>query len=291
MSSSPTSADSQPSDGQANRFDFAEATETLLHLQEQLQEMESANGTVEAAQQTAARLEERADTIVRAGRYLEETTENLASACRDLAQRPKVSPDDIQALAGEMRTIREQIDALERNTREAATAEEPQWRYERPATIWGIRRDIGAVAVLLAIVFVLQIAMWGTRPEPVSPLTQSPPPAQEEKKPAPLSLDQVDVQVLNGVGKSGLAARLRTYLQQEDIAVSTIGNAPVGTFPETQVFVHRDAVEAARKIAARLNLSSRRIQPGPSMESDTDITIVIGQDYPSLAAYSQGSGR
>jgi len=291
MNSSPPSADSQPSDGPESRFDFAEATETLLHLQEQLQEMKSANGTVEAAQQTAARLEERANTIARAGRYLQETTENLAAACQDLAQRPRVSPDDVQALAGELRGIREQIDALERNTREAATAEELQRKDERPATIWGIRRDVGAVGALIAVVLVLQIAMWGTRPESVSPPAPSPPPVQEEKKPTPLSLDQVDVQVLNGVGESGLAARLQAYLQQEDIAVSMIGNAPVGTFPETRIFVHRNAIEAARKMAARLNLSSGRVQPGPSVESETDITIVIGQDYPSLPAYNRRSVR
>jgi hypothetical protein len=144
--------------------------------------------------------------------------------------------------------------------------------------------------------------MWATRPAPASsssaPAVASSDTAGREAErqsaadAAPRlypesrrirSLAEADVRVLNGVGEGGLAATFRRFLEGEGVSVVGVGNAPVGTFPETQIYVHRDAFGVAEEIAARMGLPASRVHPGPPGGPSTDITVVVGADHAELA--------
>jgi hypothetical protein len=68
--------------------------------------------------------------------------------------------------------------------------------------------------------------------------------------------------------------------------VGHVGNAPVGTFEETTIFVHKRAFRAAEKVAAQLGIPSDRVRPGPTTESGPGLTLIIGADYSTLSAYA-----
>jgi uncharacterized protein YukE len=288
MSSSPPSSDGTgPSDRDA--FDFAEAAETLVQLQAQLQEMESAQETAEEARELASALKQASNNVSSVGQQLRATTSKLADACQDLSQQPTVSPKALKKIAEEVNKLKKTVNAADLNN----ARPRPQRRSDDSSS-GGYGWTIG-VLVLLTVVIGLQIVIWRALPDAPQ---ASPPPAEatsqsesstEPEAPAVTSLDQIDVQVLNGVGESGLAARMRAYLEEQGISVVHVGNAPIGTFDETTIFVHKRAFGVAERLADRLELASEHVRPGPTTEAGPGLTLMIGGDYDALSAYASDS--
>jgi len=274
MSSSPPSSEGTGAPAQRDAFDFAEAAETLVQLQSQLREMEAAHETAEEAGALAAKLEQASITISSAGDQLQKTTENLAEACQDIARQPTVSPKALKKIARELNKLKKTVDAADLNS---SQPKPPRRAADDSSDATGL---IVGVLVLLTVVIGLQVLVWKSLPAP-----QETPPS-EPTSTAITALDQVDVQVLNGVGEPGLAAGMKSYLTDRGIAVAHVGNAPVGTFDQTTIFVHNNAFEPAEKIASQLGLSSTQVRPGPPSESGPDLTVMIGADYDSLSAYT-----
>lgn len=282
MTSSRSSAEGQEEAAEGDSFDFAEAAQTLVQLQKQLKEIESANGTIEDAQKLASQLEQTSDNVASAGHHLETTTEKLASAYDKLAQRPTVSPEALKKLATEVQDLKQALDSFEldansgRQRREVVSDAESHDAY-----LWGFRRDTLGIMGLLVVLIAFQVVLWGSRPDS-SVQENSAPHAQLEPVE---TLSQVDVQVLNGVGVGGVAGDMKAFFEEEGISVVGVGNAPVGTFAETKIFVHQNAFGVAKQIASRLNLPHSRVHPGPIDESGTDLTVIIGDDYKSLPSH------
>lgn len=284
MSSSPPS--DGPSDpAQSDAFDFAEAAETLVQLQRQLQEIEAAHEAAEEAGEMASTLETASRNVAAVGQQLQDTTETLAGACQDLSKQPTVSPKALKKIAEELNRLKKTIDAADLDR----ASPRPRKRSDDSSSGsdgWTI-----GVLVLLMVVIGLQVLVWRSLPD-VSPALTPPSeaPSQTEttsqpEDPAITTLDQIDVQVLNGVGKSGLAAGMQSYLEEQGVSVGHIGNAPVGAFDKTTIFVHKRAFGVAEKVASKLGLSSDRVRPGPTNESGPGLTVVIGADYDALSAY------
>lgn len=273
------------------KSDASEAAETLAELQRQLQEMESAREDAEEAAELASTLETASQNVASVGQQLQDTTETLATACQDLSKQPTVSPKALQKIAGELKRLKNTVDAAELNN----PRPKPRKRSD-DGTSSGYGLTVG-VLVLLAGVLGLQVLIWYSLPgaqqsTSLESEAASQPEAASQAEAAPQAeaptietLAQVDVQVLNGVGESGLAAGMKSYLDEQGVSVAHVGNAPIGTFDETTIFVHKRAFGVADTLATRLGLSSARVRPGPTTEAGPGLTIVVGADYESLSAY------
>jgi len=105
----------------------------------------------------------------------------------------------------------------------------------------------------------------------------------------PVGRARIRVEVRNGSGVPGAAARVTEYLREAGFDVVDFGNAAVFDQPQTVVIDRVGAPGQAREVAAALR--------GVSIESrvDTtlflDVTVLLGRDAPSLLAGAEaGSG-
>lgn len=315
MSSSPPSPGSPQAspdgDGAGDPpFDFADAAETLVELQEQLRAIEAAKDEAEGVADVADRLRTASSALASGSKQLRAVAEKLAAACEHLSDRPDFGTDALRSVADELGRLHGAVEALDEEVRsrpppDGASADRP--RRPSPddtddrATGLGAPVPAAVLGVLLLLVIGLQAGMWATRPAPASPSSASVAASadtaagvsgESAAETAPrlypasrriASLAEADVRVLNGVGKGGLAATFRQFLEGEGVSVVGVGNAPVGTFPETQIYVHRDAFGVAEEIAARMGLPTSRVHPGPPGGPSTDITVVVGADHAELA--------
>ena len=90
----------------------------------------------------------------------------------------------------------------------------------------------------------------------------------------------VTVEVRNGSGIQGAAARCGELLTSDGYAVKAVGNVDEGTaYPETLVIYKGDENEIAAK-AVVSDLSAGRVVNGGDFYSfDTDVLVIIGQDW------------
>ncbi len=95
-------------------------------------------------------------------------------------------------------------------------------------------------------------------------------------------LRNIEVEVLNGCGISGLAQQFTDYLRDKHVDVVRTENADNFNYDKTIVILRRDGFEKAEQVARLLDLSTRdslRVIVKPDASLLTDITVVIGSDY------------
>lgn len=92
----------------------------------------------------------------------------------------------------------------------------------------------------------------------------------------------IQVQVLNGAGRAGLANRFTTALRKNGFDVVETGNFESFDIPNTYVIDRLGNLENARRVARALNLGEDRIVREVSEGFYLDATVVIGLDYDSL---------
>jgi LCP family protein required for cell wall assembly len=90
------------------------------------------------------------------------------------------------------------------------------------------------------------------------------------------SAASMSVEVLNGAGVSGLAARTADRLAQAGFVIAGVGDAP-RTQPQTSILAKPGARSAAEQIASALGLASNRISTSASL-STADVQITLGSD-------------
>jgi LCP family protein required for cell wall assembly len=90
------------------------------------------------------------------------------------------------------------------------------------------------------------------------------------------SAASTSVEVLNGAGVSGLAARTADRLAQAGFVIAGVGDAP-RTQPQTSILAKPGARSAAEQIASALGLPSNRISTSASL-STADVQITLGSD-------------
>jgi hypothetical protein len=92
----------------------------------------------------------------------------------------------------------------------------------------------------------------------------------------------IQVQVLNGAGRAGLANRFTSALRKNGFDVVETGNFESFDIPKTYVIDRLGNLENARRVARALNLGEDRIVREVSEGFYLDATVVIGLDYDSL---------
>lgn len=92
----------------------------------------------------------------------------------------------------------------------------------------------------------------------------------------------IQVQVLNGTGKEGLAKKLSDYLKSKNFDVVVQGNYSSRDVKRTFVIDHLGDKKVVRRIIRVLKISPDQVQIDLNEYQLTDITIVIGEDYQKL---------
>jgi hypothetical protein len=125
---------------------------------------------------------------------------------------------------------------------------------------------IGAAVAALLVVALLFVVLLRPRP----------PSGREHAYPIPPTGERLEVEVLNGTGKAGLARVGTRQLRRQGIDVVFFGNAE-GPAESTLVIVRRGARSRADRVVRALG-TGRVV-----LEADTlrrvDASVVLGQDY------------
>ncbi len=89
--------------------------------------------------------------------------------------------------------------------------------------------------------------------------------------------DPFSIEILNGNGVGGAAARMRHLLQEQGIQVSRVANLPPYKSVSTQVLYRPGKAEQARLIASRMPVDAD-VSPAPAGSTLADLRVVIGHD-------------
>lgn len=113
-------------------------------------------------------------------------------------------------------------------------------------------------------------------PTTVSPTTS---PGQAQSPAAPVSLEGVTVQVLNGTNEDGLAASTAQNLEQLGVKISGVGNA-ARTYPITTLFFRPSDSQPIAEALATAEFPGAKLEPATNnLEPDVQVTVVLGDDY------------
>ncbi|GBD00722.1 hypothetical protein HRbin18_00435 [bacterium HR18] len=107
-----------------------------------------------------------------------------------------------------------------------------------------------------------------------------------EKNPAQLIGEIIQVEVRNACGVEGVAARTTHYLRQRGFDVVEVGNY-TRIEPHSLVIDRVGDLEAARKVAAALGIPEERVQQQIRPDLFLDASVIVGQDYASLAPFQE----
>lgn len=94
--------------------------------------------------------------------------------------------------------------------------------------------------------------------------------------------DIIQVEVLNGVGATGIATRFTNILRESGFDVVETGNFEHFNVEKSYVISRVDNAENAKRIAQVLNIDPEQIIVLASNDFFLDATIVIGADWKEL---------
>lgn len=102
-------------------------------------------------------------------------------------------------------------------------------------------------------------------------------PAGEEGAAPPSTWDRIRVEVLNGGGVPGMAARVRDGLRDRGFDVVYYGNAASFDHDVTRVLARTGSLAAARAVADALGAAEVAEEPDSTLF--VDVTVVLGSDW------------
>lgn len=95
--------------------------------------------------------------------------------------------------------------------------------------------------------------------------------------PARTSLDGVSVEIVNGNGINGAAARLRQLLRERGVEVGRLANRLPYDSPHTQVLYRSGQADAAQEMAKRLPVDAA-VGSAPAGSTRADLSVLLGHD-------------
>jgi LytR cell envelope-related transcriptional attenuator len=98
--------------------------------------------------------------------------------------------------------------------------------------------------------------------------------------------DYIQVEVLNGCGKAGLAGTMTDYLRERGFDVVKNGNYSSFDVAHTQVLNRVDDPHAAEQVARALGLETSSIVARPDPSLFVEASVLIGCDFQSVAPFS-----
>ncbi|NQT34255.1 LytR C-terminal domain-containing protein [bacterium] len=94
----------------------------------------------------------------------------------------------------------------------------------------------------------------------------------------------INIQVLNGGAKGGLAGRTGKWLEKNGYNVKDIGNADRSDYRYSQIIDRSGNLTAARELASLLGIKEEQIKRLKLMpEPEFDLTLILGRDYRRLS--------
>jgi len=121
---------------------------------------------------------------------------------------------------------------------------------------------------------------------PVGALSSGPVPMQAGIAPEPAAkvglaahtlLDGVSIEIVNGNGTPGTAARLRLWLRERGVEAGRLANLWPYKSTHTLVFYRPGKADEAREVAARMPLHAE-VVPAPAGSTRADLRVLIGHD-------------
>ena len=107
--------------------------------------------------------------------------------------------------------------------------------------------------------------------------------AQNNKKsPRVVASAIIQVEVLNGCGVEGVAAKFTDYLRQNNFDVVQVGNYTSSNIDETMIIDRIGNRANTEKLAEVLGIEKRNIVQQLNKDYFLDATLVIGKDYNKL---------
>lgn len=97
--------------------------------------------------------------------------------------------------------------------------------------------------------------------------------------------DRIVLEVLNGIGISGLANQFTDFLRDQGFDVVRFTNAQRFDYPRTLVINRGDDFEQAQLVARSLGLEAAAVENMPEPSLQLDVTVVLGQDYNTLTSF------
>lgn len=94
---------------------------------------------------------------------------------------------------------------------------------------------------------------------------------------APTAVAAVRIELLNGTGESGVAARTRELLEERGWHVVAIGDADRSDYRQTQMISYGAPDQVVQKVGATLNLQPQ-LAHSPAASPAIDLRIVLGSD-------------
>jgi len=125
-----------------------------------------------------------------------------------------------------------------------------------------------------------------------TPLTLPAQEKTENKIPVTPPEKKVQVEILNGCGREGVAKIFQTYLQEQGYDVVNTDNYIENgrrkwDLPESMVIDQTGQPEKARAIASSLGISMQNVTSKPNSNALYDFSVVIGRDYSLLKAVAR----
>jgi hypothetical protein len=99
-------------------------------------------------------------------------------------------------------------------------------------------------------------------------------------------LKNIQIEVLNGCGISGLAEKFTAYLRTENIDVVEYGNYYSFDVDNSIVISRTETPKNAQKVALVLGISTEKIIQQLNEEYLLDVTLIIGKDFYQLKPYN-----
>ena len=147
------------------------------------------------------------------------------------------------------------------------------------------RRRSGAVLLnvsLLVLGLGVLLLGWGL----VTRFTASTPaPVHGDDVASPLIPDVIQVEVRNGSGVSGLAARTLVYLRSEGFDVVQVGDYSSRDLEHSIVYDRVGNLEVALSVARALGIPDNRVVQDVRTDFYLDASVIIGLDYQQLRPF------
>ena len=119
--------------------------------------------------------------------------------------------------------------------------------------------------------------------EPEAPAATAPAVADLPVAALPTSLPSYRIQIVNGNGIAGVAARMRAWLLERGVVGAHLGNLPPFRSATTRIEYQPGYAEQAREVSRRMPTHSELVSV-PASRASAEVRVIIGHDIKSAAA-------
>ncbi len=108
-----------------------------------------------------------------------------------------------------------------------------------------------------------------------------------EREPLVPTARRTQVEILNGCGANGVAAKLKRYLRQHNVDVVSTGNYKHFEVPRSKIWDRVDHQDKSKTLALLMGISSGYVSVQKDHNLQLDATIILGLDYKNLKPFKE----